>query len=85
MLLLLATACTAPNRGFEWGYRVCDIKSSDCGEYVALFKTRDDCVRHLERASHRCLGAEHLRGLALEAPVCWKTESIIGRSECNKY
>jgi hypothetical protein len=81
---IFLSSCTPSGSDFKWAYRTCHKDSSECLKPSALFLTKEDCQTYIERFSHRCLGAEHLRGAQIGEVVCWKNESTISRSECNE-
>lgn len=82
--IVLFSSCNSNlfNKDFKWGYRVCFKNSNECLKIKAKFQEEKDCIDHLERHSHRCIAGSKLLDVQLEEPVCWKTETIMARSEC---
>ena len=83
IIFITLTACKS-SKEFKFGYRVCALKSNDCGEHDILFKSLDACHRYLEKSGFRCFGGEYLDPIQDGAPVCWKSKPTIARGECNE-
>lgn len=83
-LVSSAAGCVRTGSGFTWGYRTCHKNSQECLDYSAAFKDQEACESYIERISHRCIGGKYLKDIEMETAVCWRTEPMLSRSECNK-